>query len=129
MVPVQKKKNYCFKVEWNGNYKIKYQITWNKTIKFVKGWSGYMDVWSLCQKIFGLTSINPNISALKYGRDMEQHASNTFFEIFKCGHKKPRLFNWGLFLDGEQTFIGACPDGIVECACHDRACLEIKYPF
>ena len=65
-------------------------------------------MWSLWQKI----------SALKYGRDMEQHASNTFFESFKCNHKKPRLSNCGLFLDGEQPFIGASPDGIVECPCH-----------
>ena len=60
---------------------------------------------------------------------MEQHASNAFFEIFKCSHKKPRLCNCGLFFDGEQPFIGVSPDGIVECACHDRACLEIKCPF
>ena len=77
LVPVQKRNNYCFKVAWNKNYKIKYEITWNKTIKFVKGESVYMN--RKCQKIFGLTSINPNISALKYGRYMEQHSSNSFF--------------------------------------------------
>ena len=60
---------------------------------------------------------------------MEQHASNAFFEFFKCSHKKPRVCNCGLFLDGEQQFIGASPDGIVGCACHSRACLEIKCPF
>ena len=88
-----------------------------------------MNMWSLYQKISGLTSINPNIPALKYRRDMEQHASNAFFETFKCSHKEPRLCNCGLFLDGEKPFIGASPDGIVECACRDQACLEIKYPF
>ena len=60
---------------------------------------------------------------------MEQHASNAFFEIFKCSHKKPRLCNCWLFLDDEQPFISASPDGIVECACYGRACLEIKFPF
>ena len=43
------------------------------------------------------------------------------FEIFKCSHKKLWLSNCGLFLDGEQPFIGASPDGIVGCACHDQA--------
>ena len=89
-----------------------------KMEKFVKGGGSYVNLWSLCQKISGLTSISPNIPALKYGRDMEQHASNACFEIFKCSHKKPRLHNCGLFLDGEQPLIGAGPDGIVECACH-----------
>ena len=67
-------------------------------------------MWSLCWKTSGLTSINPNITALKYGRDMEQHASNAFFEILKCSHKKPRPSNCGLFLDVEQPFIDASSD-------------------
>ena len=81
------------------------------------------------ENIWLLSSINPNIPALKYGRDMELHASNAFFEIFKCSHKKPRLCNCGLFLDGKQPFICASPDGIVECACHGRACPKTKCPF
>ena len=44
-------------------------------------------MWSLCQKISGLTSINPYIHALNYGRDMEQHACNAFFEIFNAATK------------------------------------------
>ena len=92
--------------------------------KFVKGGIGYINMQSLCQKISGLTRINPNIPALKYGRDMEQHASNSFFEIFKCSHKQPRLCNCELFLDGEQAFIGASLDGTVECACYGYACPE-----
>ena len=46
------------------------------------------------------------IPAINYGRDLEQHASNAFFKIFKCSHKKPRLSNCVSFLDGEQSFIG-----------------------
>ena len=49
-------------------------------------------------KVYGLTSINPNITALTYGKDMEQHASNAFFEILKCSLKEPRLSSYGLFL-------------------------------
>ena len=100
-----------------------------KMEKFVKVGIGYVNMWNLCQKISGLTSINPNIPTLKYGRDMEQHAFNVFFELFKSSHKKPRLCNCGLFLDGEQPFIGVSPDGILECACYGRACLETKCLF
>ena len=32
-----------------------------KVEKFVKEGNGYVKMWSLCQKISGLTSINPNI--------------------------------------------------------------------
>ena len=60
---------------------------------------------------------------------MEQHGSNASFEILKCSQKEPRLCNCGLFFDVEQPFIVANPDGIVECACHGRACLEITCPF
>ena len=56
---------------------------WFRNSYCFKGGCGYVNMWSLCQKISGLTSINPNISAFKYGRDMEQHASNAFFENFK----------------------------------------------
>ena len=86
--------------------------------KFVKGESGYVNMWSLCQKISGLISINPNIPGRQYGRDMEQHAFKAFFEIFKCNRRNLRLCNCGLFLDCEQLFISASPDGIVECSCH-----------
>ena len=100
-----------------------------KTEKFDKGEGGYVNIWSLCQKISRLTSINSNISALKCGRDMVQHASNAFFEIFKYSHTKQRVRSCGLFLAGEQPLIGTSPDGIVECACQGRAGLEIKCPF
>ena len=60
---------------------------------------------------------------------MEQHGSNASFEILKCSQKEPRLCNCGLFFDVEQPFIVANPDGIVECACHGRACLEITCSF
>ena len=61
--------------------------------KTVKGGGGFVNIWNLCQKICGLTSINPNILVLKHGRDIEQHVSNAFFETFKCNHKKPNGYN------------------------------------
>ena len=75
-------------VEWNKKWSLPFpccpatrQCPWKKTLieKYI-----YMYISSL-------TSINLNITAVKYGSDMEQHASNAFFEIFKCSHKNLRL--------------------------------------
>ena len=52
-----------------------------KMEKFVKGGGGYVNMWISRQEISGITSIKPNIDAFKYGRDMEQHASNAFFDL------------------------------------------------
>ena len=35
----------------------------------------------------------------------------------------------GVFIKSEWLFIGASPDGIVECSCHDKGTLEIKCPY
>ena len=93
------------------------RMKWNKNEKkTVKGGGDFVNIWNLCQKMCGLTSINPNILALKHERDIEQHASNAFFEIFKCNHKKPKSCNCWLFLGGKRSFIGVSSHGIVECA-------------
>ena len=46
-----------------------------------------VDMWSLHQSIPGLTFVNPDIPALKYGRAMEVEAANQFFEVMKSLHK------------------------------------------
>lgn len=56
--------------------------------KFVKGGGGYENMWNLCQKISGLTSINPNMPALEYRRDMEQQTSNAFYEFLNAAIKR-----------------------------------------
>ena len=48
-------------------------------------------MWSLKQNVSGLLFVKPNISALKYGRDMEIEAantcnvSNTDIKLSECG--------------------------------------------
>ena len=64
-----------------------------KMEKFTKGGGIYVNMWSLSQKISGLTLVNSNIPALKYGREMEEHAANTFMDMFKKTHKKSQLIN------------------------------------
>ena len=46
-----------------------------KMEKIVKGGGGYVSIWDLVQKISGHIFTNPNIPALKCGREMEPHAA------------------------------------------------------
>ena len=44
---------------------------------------GVVKVWSLKEKIFGMTFFNPNITGLKCGRDREIETANTVAEYIK----------------------------------------------
>ena len=86
-------------------------------------------MYSVNQKVSGLTYTNPNIPAQKYGRDMEDEAANDFFSAMKLKHKNPKMIQCGLFLDKVSPVIGASPDRIFYCDCCPPACVEIKCPF
>ena len=100
-----------------------------KMCKFKKGTSGINNMFGLIQKISGNQFTSPDIPALKYGRNMEPEAADKFVEIFKKSHKKVSVKECGIFLDKTNPYIGASPDRIVFCSCHEDVCLEIKYPF
>ena len=61
-------------------------ITITKMEKVRKGDQGIVNIWSL-KKNSGMTFVNPNILALKYGRGMEIDAVNTFSEYIKNHHQ------------------------------------------
>ena len=100
-----------------------------KMSKFKKGTSGPINMFGLIQKVSGNQFTSPDIPALKYGRDMEPEAADKFIEIFKKSHKKVSVKECGIFLHRKYPYIGASPDRIVSCSCHEDACLEIKCPF
>ena len=56
-----------------------HQVT-TKMKKVRKGGGGVVNIWSLKEKTSGMIFVNPNIPALKYGKDMEIEAVNTFAE-------------------------------------------------
>ena len=62
-----------------------------KMTKVGKGSGGTVNMWFLNQKISGLVFVKPNIPALKYGRDMEIEAANTFNEFINGKHKDIEL--------------------------------------
>ena len=75
-------------------------------IEVEKGGGGIVNMWSLNQKISGLGFVKPNIPALKYCRDMEIEAANTFIEFIKGKHKDIKFSECGLFVDETLPFVG-----------------------
>ena len=53
---------------------------------------------------------------------------NHFKHFFRKFHRNCQVKNTGLYVNTAFTFLGASPDGIVACDCHQPAVLEIKYP-
>ena len=97
--------------------------------KIRKRGGGVVNIWSLKEKLSGMTFVNPNIPALKYGRDMEIEAVNTFAEYIANYHQDCISSECGLILDETMPYIGASPDRLMSCSCCGKACMEIKCPY
>ena len=74
--------------------------------KVIKGTGGYVNLWAQNQKISGLTFVNPNISSLKCGRDMEPEAINICTDIMQKTHQNFAVQERGLILLESHPFIG-----------------------
>ena len=99
-----------------------------KMTKFTESDGSSTNLWSLFKKVSGMTFVNPNIPALKYGREMEINAVNEFQKMHAISHKNIKVEECGLFLLPEKPFIGCSPDRIVFCCC-GKSSLEIKCPY
>ena len=90
-----------------------------KKKKVGSGGGSVVNSWSLFQRVLGFTYKNPNIPALKYGREMERHAAEKYKEVPSGKeHKNLSLKQCGLFFDKTYPVIGASPDSIVKCDYH-----------
>lgn len=85
----------------------KEQETITKTKKVRKVCEGAVTIWWLKEKYSGIAFVNPNISALKYGRDMEIGAANTFAEHIENYHQDCIISEYELILDETVPWIGA----------------------
>ena len=73
---------------------------------------------------------NTQIPPLKWGIDNEPNAIKEYLLFKEDSHKECRVDACGLTLHKEMSFLGASPDGIFHCACHDeKYLLEVKCPF
>ena len=73
--------------------------------------------------------LKPNIPALKYERDAEMEAANTFIEFVKGEHTDVKWSDCELFVDQILPNVGASPDRILLYSCCEKACVKIKCPY
>ena len=107
--------------------KAKEVITKMKKVR--KGGGGVLNIWSLKEKNSGIISVNPNIPALKYGRDMEIETISKFAEYIKNYHQDCIISECGLVFDETMPYIGASPDRLMSSLYSGKAYIEIRSPY
>ena len=67
--------------------------------------------------------------ACLYGCKHEDDARKAYTEVMSTRHRSFSVARSGLVLDMSRPFIGASPDGLVQCCCCGKGTLEIKCPY
>ena len=67
--------------------------------------------------------------ACEFGRRHEADALRMYNDSMKSTHTLFELKSCGLFLDVDNPYIGASPDGIISCSCCGKGVVEVKCPF
>jgi len=70
-----------------------------------------------------------NSKATSWGCQHEKQARDIYFNALKGHHDEFSVTDSGLVINSQWPYVGASPDGIVECKCHGKGVLEIKCPF
>ena len=84
---------------------------------------------SLVKTIMGYTKPSPFIPAIKWGRDNEDAARQQYRAFMEAKHRSFFVRSAGLCVNTAYAYLGASPDGIVNCLCCGEGLLEIKCPF
>ena len=84
---------------------------------------------SLVNSILGLNPPDPNLPALKYGRQTEPEAVQAYVTFMKRKHHNFRVSKSGLVVVRDQIYMAVSPDRLVECDCCGCGLLEVKCPF
>ncbi|XP_060785079.1 uncharacterized protein LOC132891482 isoform X2 [Neoarius graeffei] len=67
-------------------------------------------------------------AATRWGCSHEETAREKYVKHYSQCHRDFTVQECGLFLSKEYPYLGASPDGIVECTCCGKGCVEIKCP-
>ena len=67
--------------------------------------------------------------ATNWGCKHEDKAREVYRSTMKSQHCDFTVTECGLFINTQWPFVGASPDGIINCTCHGKGVLEIKCPF
>ena len=91
--------------------------------------SSKVDCNKLLARVMGYIKVNPNLPSLKHGRQIEPIAIHEYRKTSSAnGHKHVKINQCGLFVDSQRGYLGASPDGLVECCCGEGI-LEVKCPI
>ena len=69
------------------------------------------------------------LEATEWGYSHEKLARDLYKKTNGVEHQDFTAMENGFFINSEWPFIGASPDGIVECSCHGKGTFEIKCPY
>lgn len=84
---------------------------------------------SLVKRIMQYSPV-PDIPALKWGRENEDKARSEYVLTVDAKHQNTLVVDdCGLVVDPQFSCLGASPDGLVTCDCHNSSVLEIKCPY
>ncbi|CAH1265590.1 Hypp3211 [Branchiostoma lanceolatum] len=83
---------------------------------------------ALLARIMGYRRTSGNVPELQYGRDMEDNAKKSLLEEFSKEHEGAQCKQIGLVLSNHKAYLGASPDALLTCKCHDPQVAEIKCP-
>ncbi|XP_078658592.1 uncharacterized protein LOC144903975 [Branchiostoma floridae x Branchiostoma belcheri] len=67
--------------------------------------------------------------ATKWGQDHEATARKAYAEKMRESHEDFGTFDSGLHINNDWPYLGATPDGMVECRCCGTGVCEMKCPF
>ncbi|KAI4818417.1 hypothetical protein KUCAC02_011758, partial [Chaenocephalus aceratus] len=83
-------------------------------------------------KVFEELNLTPeqfSTEATRWGLQNEDTAKKSYLVAMQDHHEDINVAASGLILSPELPWIGASPDGVVTCACHEPDILEMKCPF
>ena len=83
----------------------------------------------LLKSILRYSSVNPEIPALKWGRENEERARNAYLQQQCTSHANLNVSLSGFVVNPAFPYLGASPDGICSCDCCPSRLLEIKCPY
>ena len=85
---------------------------------------------NIIDNILGENTLNPNLTPLKYGREMEPVAREQYTKVMTTkGHLNLSVRECGLFVHPDCIYMAASPDAVVTCDCCGQGLLEIKCPL
>lgn len=84
---------------------------------------------SLVKQIVYPEKIKFATTATKWGCSHEDTARKSYENLQKRKHADFEIQNAGFFISKQIGYVGATPDGIINCQCCGKGCIEIKCPY